>query len=178
MQIVQSTTLCREFPGYEILSHLFRPAIPLDHPSASWDPGDPHTPWRMISPCVGLATTPPIPAISMMFASEYTGRLIRFQIGGPQREERAFAMVSLRPSVRRVPPHPGIRPPELEEFCHPFFILSDGTHGPYQASRYPQEFDPHRPWIPFHLFPKHEHDFNMEFLNPRSFTSFVEFVIT
>src|SRR5277367_3458544 len=118
MQVVQSATaLPREFPGYEVLLHLFRPATPLDHPSASWDPGDPHTLWRTISPCVGLAMLPPIPAISMLFASEYTGRLIRFRIGSPQREERGLAMVSLRASVRHVPPHPGIRPPELDEFC-------------------------------------------------------------
>jgi hypothetical protein len=145
--------MSRKFPGYDILLRLFRPAVPFDHAGANWDPSDPHTLWKSTFPSVGIATTPPLPAYALVIRSEYSGRLIRVPAGWPTKEEQAFAMISLRESVERVPPHPGIRPLELDEFLHPSYILADGTHGPYQAARYPQEFDYRRPWLGFHSFP-------------------------
>jgi hypothetical protein len=163
----------RGFPGYEIISRAFRPAVPVDYPSASWDPGDPHTLWKSISPCPGLAAPPPFPAFEMLLGQqEFAGRLIHFVTGWPQRENQSFAMISLRPMIHRIPPHPGMRPSELDEFGHPYYVLSDGTWGPYQASRYPQEFDHRRPWQPFHLFPDRRGRCPMEFLNPTEFFDF------
>jgi len=163
----------RHFPGYEIISRTFRPAVPKDYPSANWDPGDPHTLWRSITPCPGLAVPPGFPILEMFLGQEQlAGRLIRFPTVWPRRETQAFAMISLRPSIQRIPPHPGVRPSELDEFGHPYYILSDGTWGPYQPSRYPQEFDYRRPWLPFHLFPDRRNWCPMELLNPTEFFDF------
>jgi hypothetical protein len=61
-------------------------------------------------------------------------------------------MLSLRKEVSRISPHPGVRPPELDEFIHPWYVTTDGSLGPYDASRYAQTFDPRRPWTGFHKF--------------------------
>jgi hypothetical protein len=159
----------RWFPGYEIITRIFRPAVPTDHPNANWNPGDPHTLWRSITPSPG----PRFPIHEMSESQpQFAGRLIHFPTGWPQQETQSFAMVSLRHTIHRIPPHPGLRPSELDEFAHPYYILSDGTWGPYQAARYPQEFDHRRPWQGFHLFPDRRHHCPMEQLNPTEFFDF------
>lgn len=61
-------------------------------------------------------------------------------------------MMSLRPDVLRLPPHPGVRPRELDEFNHPWYVTADGSLGPYDPLRYPQDFRPETPWTGFHLY--------------------------
>lgn len=63
-----------------------------------------------------------------------------------------YASLSLRRNIDRLPPHPGARPSELQEFLHPSYITTDGSQGPYEARRYPQLFDHRSPWLGFHSF--------------------------
>lgn len=75
--------------------------------------------------------------------------------------------MALKDDVRRLPPHPGVRPSELDEYYHPWNLTTDGTLGPYDPLRYTQDFRPETPWTGFHLF-------TYEF-DPLLFKSAVEF---
>lgn len=147
----------------EVLRKIFREPTVGHYPQHSWSPVTPSRLWPSIAPCPNLICTPS-PAIFNRFPTTGHGRVIN--TARLNWEPKVFAMLSLRKEVSRISPHPGVRPPELDEFVHPWYVTTDGSLGPYDASRYAQTFDPHRLWTGFHKFlsspPMREHveDYN------------------
>jgi hypothetical protein len=135
------------------LSQLFRPPLVEHHPGG-WVPLDPHEYWRNTKPSVGLSMLPPQAVQDLLPLAILHGRFVENTKQRPDSSEphEPYALVSLRKSVKRVPPHPGVRPPQLEEYTTPHAIYFDGSEGPYERRRIPQEYSQERPWGGFHAF--------------------------
>lgn len=136
----------------DVLRNILRPPVPKEYPGATWEPGDPHTIWKNTTPAPDLLSLPSPHLLERLVPNQCAGRVIRLETGWPNQQQATYAMLSLRSQIKRVPPHPGIRPSELSEWAHPYITTSDGTHGLYESSRYPQVFDHRRPWLGFHQF--------------------------
>ncbi|CCA74941.1 hypothetical protein PIIN_08921 [Serendipita indica DSM 11827] len=115
-----------------------------------WSAYDAYTTWSRPHPVVGLASQPPSGWIPINTVDRLHGRFANVNYHIYDQDPRIVALVSLNPSYPRVPPYPGIPPPSFQEFVHPDCIFSDGSHGAFEARRYPQEFNPQKPWLPFH----------------------------
>jgi hypothetical protein len=61
-----------------------------------------------------------------------------------------FAMFPLCPKYRHVPPYPGLAPETFEEWAHPSTCFSDGGLGRWDPRRYPQLWNPRKPWLGYH----------------------------
>jgi hypothetical protein len=132
-----------------LVKKLFRSPIRLDYPRASYKPNNPQKMWDYIIPQPDFTQLPPN-SFYNGFADQPFGRVIakpEFHGG-----HTMYAMLSLRRNIDRLPPHPGVRPSELQEFLHPSYVTTDGSQGPYEARRYPQLFDPRQPWLGFLSF--------------------------
>jgi hypothetical protein len=65
----------------------------------------------------------------------------------------ALAIFPLSPDNQCIPPYPGVpykhtNTPNASASCY-----VDGTQGAFDARRYPQLYNPRRPWLPFHDLP-------------------------
>lgn len=138
------------------LSQLLRSPFTASQPSSDWTPNDPHSAWESVRPSVGFAVSPSAAILQTIPSNNLYGRFVKL----PERHGHGYnpstphVILSLRESVAQIPPHPGIRPTAYDEFTHPNTVYFDGSHGPYEARKYPQEVDHRRPWYPFHLFPE------------------------
>jgi hypothetical protein len=133
------------------LSRIFRSPCPKDYPGKKWEPADTHGPWRYTIPAPGFVRAPSL-EIRRSWSLALHGRIIKQEIGGGSFQH--YAMISLRKDIPFVPPHPGIRPSEVNEFVHPDYVFNDGSVGPFDLTRYPQEYDHRRPWGGFHRPPR------------------------
>jgi hypothetical protein len=59
-------------------------------------------------------------------------------------------MFPLCPKYRHVPPYPGLVPETFEEWAHPSTCFSDGGLGRWDFRRYPQLWNPRKPWLGYH----------------------------
>jgi hypothetical protein len=147
--------------SHTALRNIFRVPTITHYPNHSWSPIAPSSLWVSTVPCPNLACFPSNAILDRFPSTRAHGRVINTVPNGVNQEPKVYAMLSLRKEVSRISPHPGVRPPELDEFVHPWYVTSDGSLGPYNASQYAQTFDPHRPWTGFHEFipskPKQEH---------------------
>jgi hypothetical protein len=120
-------------------------------PGETWLPVTPFRLWKSTYACPDYTSLPPDDVL-IRFPRTAHGRVIKKtspQLGCPA---DVYSMVSLRGDIFRIPPHPGIRPSELDEYIHPSYITSDASLGPYNPARYAQVFDHRRPWMGFHGF--------------------------
>lgn len=60
------------------------------------------------------------------------------------------ALFSTSPLILNVPPYPGVPPVDADAPNRVKSAYVDGTRGCWDARRYPQLFNPRRPWLPFH----------------------------
>jgi hypothetical protein len=135
------------------LSQLFRPPV-VEHRPGEWIPLDPHEYWLNTKPSIGLSMLPPQAVQDLLPLDILHGRFVENKKQRPDSSgmPNPYALVSLRKSVKRVPPHPGLRPPELGEYTAPHAIYFDGSGGPYERRRIPQEYSQECPWGGFHGF--------------------------
>lgn len=131
------------------LKKILRPPFSREYPEASHIPGDPHTLWNQVTPSPTWCRAPPSD-VALRITYKAHGRVIT-KLSFPDIKE-TFAMISLKNKVQRLPPHPGIRPNELSDYKHPWYLTTDGSLGPYDPLRYTQDFRPETPWTGFHLF--------------------------
>jgi hypothetical protein len=134
-----------------LLQQILRAPIVGDFPGHTWCPVTPSRLWKSIVPCPDYSCSPPLSVLSHFPTTAY-GRVINTSTRLSGQEPRIYAMLSLRPEVSRISPHPGVRPSELDHYVHPWYITSDASLGPYNPSRYAQAFDPRRPWLGYHTF--------------------------
>jgi hypothetical protein len=141
-------------PAYSELSKLLRSPFTAARPTSDWMPRDPHCAWQSIRPNVGYTISPEENIVTT--GGELHGRFIMLpdRHGFNYNPAIPHVILSLRRPVSRIPPHPGLRPNSYNEFNHPEATYYDGSQGPYEARKYPQEVDMRRPWLPFHDFPQ------------------------
>jgi hypothetical protein len=134
-----------------VLRRIFRDPTCGHFPGFTWSPITPSRLWSAIVPCPGFSVHPSKDVLDR-FPTTTHGRIIDTVPKHANREPHVLAMLSLRKEVTRVSPHPGVRPSELDQFIHPWYVTTDASLGPYNASRYAQSFDHRRPWMGFHKF--------------------------
>ena len=131
------------------LSKLFRHGE-LDLERKPLPPCDPKILWEYIRPTVGFACEPHPSFLRFWCRSFYWhGRVARLATN----PDSTFILASLLPDIVRVPPYPGPRHPSILDFHNNHLVVTDGSQGPWDPRRYPQEYDPRRPWLGFHLMP-------------------------
>lgn len=136
----------------QLLKEFFRSPIPHEYLGASWVPSDPHAMWKNITPSQNFSRLPPQDVRNSLASTIAYGRIIS-TASPPFKRSGKFLMISLKLGVQRLPPHPGARPRELDEYNHPWYITTDGSLGPYDPLHYTQDFRPETPWTGFHAFP-------------------------
>ncbi|KAG8823082.1 hypothetical protein FRC19_004641 [Serendipita sp. 401] len=84
------------------------------------------------------------------------GRLINIyiikKVGDHQTQEAIpIALFPADPSNKKVPPYPGVEPISLSTPMNEDSCFIDGSKGCWDPRRYPQLFNPRRPWLAFHV---------------------------
>jgi hypothetical protein len=147
-------------PERELCSQILRRGLlPLPSPNGHM-PQDPHMTWASCEPILGLSSNPPGYIVNSAPVAPF-GRLFRKTFG---KTTTTYCILSLRQDIKLVPPHPGHRPPEFNDYCHPDSIFTDASHGAYDFRRYPQAYDSRRPWMGYHTFMSEVETSNAELL--------------
>jgi hypothetical protein len=127
------------------------PEIEESHP-----PIDPSTSWVGETLMVtGLSPHVVIPPCVKNRLKPRTGRVIRWQADIPiiKRYTVVYAIFCANLIDSYPPPYPGGLPDGFHQYCHPRIAFSDGSKGRWDPRRFPQLFDPKRPWLGFHSAP-------------------------